>query len=244
MATVVEIPCPHCEQNLKVPDTVFGKKVKCKHCELPFVVEDPAKKAPKLAKPAKPVAKPAAKPAKAAAKAPAKPAASPPPPEKEKSPFMDDDDDEGAKKVELIHEEDVPRCPHCAKELDPPDAKICLHCGFNNLTREQMVTVKVDGATTQDWALHLGPAIIAIAITVALIIVNIWFCSNVREWLVGSVMDKEEKDAAGRPMFYIHPAAFMVTIGVISARLALTCSRFAYRKLVVEKAPQERVRKK
>jgi len=243
MATVVDVPCPHCEQNLKVPTTVFGKKVKCKHCELPFVVEDPGAKAAKPSKPAKPAAKSGAKPAaKPAAKAP-KPAASPPPPPPPaaKSPFMDDDED--TRKVELIKEEDVPRCPHCAVELDPPDAKICLNCGFNNLTREKMETKKVDGATTEDWAMHLGPAIIAIIITVTLIGVNIWFCMNVREWLLGSVMDMEEKDAAGRPKFYIHPAAFMVTIGIISARLAYSCTKYAYRKLVVEKAPEERVRK-
>ena len=110
MATV-EIMCPHCEQNLKVPDTVFGKKVKCRHCELAFVVEEPKAKA----KPSKPAAKPAAK------------AAEPPAPKKKarikaevvesaKSPFLDDDD-EGAKKVELIKEVDVARCPHCAKAV-------------------------------------------------------------------------------------------------------------------------------
>ena len=28
-----------------------------------------------------------------------------------------------------------PRCPHCAYELDPPDARICLHCGYDMIKR-------------------------------------------------------------------------------------------------------------
>src|SRR5262249_34665480 len=66
MASVVDISCPNCDKILRVPPAVFGKRVKCKHCEHAFVVEAPD--AAKPAKPAKPGAKPAAK------------AASPPPP--------------------------------------------------------------------------------------------------------------------------------------------------------------------
>jgi hypothetical protein len=203
------------------------------------VAEEPEAKA----KPSKPTAKPTAKPAAKAAEPPKKktrikaevveaPA---------KSPFMDDDDD--VKKVELIKEEDVARCPSCAKELEHAEAKVCLHCGFNNLTRERAETVIVDEATGSDWAMHLLPAIIAIVITLVLLGINIWFCSNVREWMVGSIVDKEEKDAAGRPTFYVHPAAFMFAIGIISARLAWTCSRFAFQRLVYDLKPQEKVRK-
>ena len=53
MASVVEITCPECEENLKVPPSVFGKRVKCKHCNHAFVVKDPgAKGAGSGAKPA------------------------------------------------------------------------------------------------------------------------------------------------------------------------------------------------
>src|SRR5215210_3795346 len=119
MASVVEIVCPECDENLKVPPSVFGKKVKCKHCGHGFVVKDPDAKG---AKPAKPGAKPAA--------------ASPPPPAPaaKKNPFLDDEAD--AKKNEVvIGDDETARCPHYAKELDPPDAKVCIHCGFNNVTR-------------------------------------------------------------------------------------------------------------
>jgi len=247
MATVVDVPCPHCEQNLKVPPTVFGKKVRCKHCELQFVVEDPATKAPKPSKPTK-IAKAAPKPAatkaaaKPATKEAAKPAASPPPPPpKEKSPFLDDDEDKV--KVELIEEEDVPRCPHCAFELDPPDAKVCLNCGFNNLTRERVETKRVEAATSEDWFMHLFPAIFAVILSLVLIGLNIWFIANVREWMIGSIVDKDEPGGDGKPTFYVHPAAFMTTILVISLRIIVPCLRFAFRRLVWNYRPEERVKK-
>lgn len=234
MASLVEVLCPHCEQNLKVPPTVFGKKVRCKHCELAFVVEDPATKPAPKPKATKPAAKAAPPKPKKVIKAEAvEPAA--------KSPFLDDD--EGVQKVEVIKEEDVARCPHCAKELDPPDAKVCLSCGFNNLTRERAETKKVYEATPTEKFLHVLPGVLGVVLTIVLVGVNIWFISNVREWMVGSIVDMDEKDAAGRPKFYIHPAAFMFAIGIISARLILTFMRLAYRRLIVNPLPEEKVKK-
>ena len=234
MASLVEVLCPHCEQNLKVPPAVFGKKVRCKHCELAFVAEDPATKPAPKPKATKPPAKGAPPKPKKVIKAEAvEPAA--------KSPFLDDD--EGVQKVEVVKEEDVARCPHCAKELDPPDAKVCLHCGFNNLTRERAETKRVYEATPTEKFLHVLPGVLGIVLSVVLVGVNIWFISNVREWMVGTIVDMDEKDAAGRPKFYIHPAAFMFAIGIISARLVLQFMKVAYRRLIVNPLPEERVKK-
>ncbi|WP_439631436.1 hypothetical protein [Gemmata sp.] len=234
MASLVEVLCPHCEQNLKVPPAVFGKKVRCKHCELAFVAEDPAAKPAPRAKGAKPGAKAAPpKPKKVIKAEVLEPAA--------KSPFLDDD--EGVQNVEIIKEDDIPRCPHCAKELDPPDAKVCLHCGFNNLTRERAETKKVYEATPMEVFLHLLPGILGVVLSIVLVGLNIWFITNVREWMVDSIVDMDEKDAAGRPKFYIHPAAFMFAIGIISARLVLQFMRVAYRRLILNPRPEERVKK-
>src|SRR5262245_5374537 len=58
MAAIVEVPCPNCEELLKVPETVFGKKIRCKYCGHAFVVDvedEPPKSAKKDAvKPSKP----------------------------------------------------------------------------------------------------------------------------------------------------------------------------------------------
>ena len=64
-------------------------------------------------------------------------------------------------------------CPHCAKELDPPDAKLCIHCGFNSLTRTKAETKKVWAPTAEDWIMHLLPGIVAAIICITLIVLSI-----------------------------------------------------------------------
>ncbi len=76
--------------------------------------------------------------------------------------------------IEVVDEgEDVARCPHCAKELDPPDAIVCVNCGFNNVTRAKAKTKKVWAPTREDWMSHLLPGIIALAICIALIVLDV-----------------------------------------------------------------------
>jgi hypothetical protein len=230
MPSVVDVSCPNCEKTLKVPPAVFGKRVKCKHCEHAFVVQDPD--AAKPSRPTKPGAKPAAKPA----------ASPPPPPAPPKRPF--DDDEEGPDKIEVISEgDDIPRCPHCAQELDPPDAIVCIHCGFNNRTREKAETKKVWAPTFEDWAKHLAPGIIALAICITLIVVNVIAFMDMREWLEGSFLEKDEKDAAGRKTYYIHPRAFNFFLLGISLPIFVPAAKYAYRRLVLEFTPKEQVKK-
>ena len=96
MSSPVVIECPNCNKSLKVPPAVFGKKIKCKHCQHAFVVQDPDEPA---------------RPAKGAKPAP-RPASPPPPPAPapaKKNPYDDDDDD--GRKIEVISEGDeVARC--------------------------------------------------------------------------------------------------------------------------------------
>src|SRR5262245_36566364 len=131
MPTTVEIPCPNCEKSLKVPDSVFGKKIKCKHCGHTFVVPDPDEQPGKPAKSVKP-SKPGGTTAKAKPKDEPKEEPKPQPAPAAKTPLDDDDDDSATPNpFGVVEEKDVARCPHCAKELEPPDAIICVHCGFN-----------------------------------------------------------------------------------------------------------------
>lgn len=225
MATLVEVSCPNCKKALKVPPAVFGKKVKCKHCEHPFVVKDPDEKA--AAKPAKPGAKP-------------EPAASPPP-AAAKKPY--EDDDEGAQNIDVIRDDDEARCPHCAKVLEPPDAVVCIHCGFNNVTRAKAETKKVWAPGAEDWAMHLGPGIIALVACVGLIVFNIIAFIDMREWLAGSFLEMDEKDAAGRQRYYVHPRAFNFLLLAITGPILLFAGRFAYRRLAKDYIPPEQIKK-
>lgn len=243
MATVKDIACPSCAQVLKVPDTVFGKKIKCKHCNNMFVVEDPdAKPARAAAKPSKPGAS-AANPKKEEPKkeepkpAPAKPA----------SRFADDDDDEGAKPnpMGLIAEEDVPRCPFCAQELDPPDAKVCLHCGFNNVTRTRAEQKKVWAPDASDWMNHLGPGVIALVICISLIVLDIFCLLNMRDWMTGSFLESDAPDPTdpNRKAMLVKPGAFITLIWAATIMPIIGTGRFAIKRLAIDNKPLEKVKK-
>jgi hypothetical protein len=231
MPTTLDISCPNCGKPLKVPAELAGKRVKCKGCDEVFPVP-----APKAA------AKPAAKPGPAA-KAPPKAAPLPPPP-KPKRPFLDDDEDDGQapKPIPVVHEDDAPRCPHCAKDLDPPDAVVCTNCGYNNVTRVQAESKRVYAATAGDWVAHLGPGVVALLLAAGLIGGTIFAGVNMREWMEGSFLEMEEKDLAGRKKMLLPPGAFIALIGVFAALIAIPSLRFAFRRLVLNPKPPEKVK--
>lgn len=216
MSAPIEMHCPNCKRSLKVPPAVFGKKIKCKHCNHAFVVQDPSAKPPTSG---------------------AKPAPAP------NKPFMDDDDDDGPKKIEvIIEDDDIPRCPHCAKELEPPDAVVCIHCGFNNVTRAKANTKKVWAPTAEDWVKHLLPGIIALAILIALIVLDIVSYVRMREWLEGSFLEMEEKDAAGQKRFFVAPGFFIAVIVMTSLVIGVPAAKFAFKRLVKEYMPPEKIK--
>jgi hypothetical protein len=236
MSSPIEITCPSCDEPLKIPSAVLGKKIKCKHCDHAFVVKDPGTKVlTKSAKPAKPAK--LTKPAKTEAKAAPVP---PPPPPEVKKPLWDDED---AKDVSLIAEEDVPRCPHCAKELDPPDAIVCLHCGFNSRTRARAETKKVWAPEFMDWFMHLLPGIIALAIAIGLLTFIGISIANMRDWLTDTILESDEKDASGRKKFYVPPGAFILFIMFLSLPILIPSIKFAFRRLAVEYKPTEQIKK-
>ena len=238
MPATLDVSCPNCGKQLKVPAELEGKKLKCKGCQEVFAVKAPKQ----TAKPAAPKAPP--KPA-----AP-KPAAPPPAPEKPKSPFLDEDDDDNLpagvapKPMEVIREDDAPRCPECAKELDPPDAVLCKNCGFNNKTRVKHQTKKIIASDAGDWASHLGPGIIAAVIAIALIVVDIVCWVNMNDWMAGGALEKDEKNpVTGDVQYYVRPGAFTTGIIAISIFIIIPAARFAIRRLVLNAKPLEKVKK-
>lgn len=219
MSSPIEMKCPNCDRVLRVPPAVFGKKIKCKHCNHAFVVHDPG------AQSAKSGAKPAAPPA------PAAPA---------KKTF--DDDDDGPANITVIQEDDAARCPLCAQALDPPDAIVCIHCGFNNVTRAKADTKKVWAPSFEDWFMHLLPGIIALAICITLIVVNIISLNRMREWLDGTFLEMDELDAAGRKRFFVPPGFFIALIMVASIVIFVPSIKFVYKRLITGYMPPEKLK--
>jgi DNA-directed RNA polymerase subunit RPC12/RpoP len=147
MAVITAIRCPECEKQFKPKAEVRGKKIKCPFCAHPFV-------APLPKNPAKP--KTAKEPAAKAKQTPED--SSPAPVEPVRNEFDADPDPYGVKNQDL-----APRCPYCAQELPSANAIICLHCGYNNLTREVGKTKKLIGLSFDRHLKYLLPALGAAA---------------------------------------------------------------------------------
>ncbi|MBY0459483.1 MAG: hypothetical protein K2V38_19345 [Gemmataceae bacterium] len=221
MATA-DIDCPNCGKTLSVPDKYFGKKIKCKHCAHPLQVNPPGAKADKGTPKDEP-----------------KPAA----PYK----FQEPDDDDTAKPNPLgvIAESDVPRCPHCAKELDPPDAKVCIHCGFNNVTRTKAESKKVWAPDANDYINHLAPGVLALILFAVLVTIDVVFYLNMRSWMEGSFLESEQNDPTDptRKAMLVRPGAFIILTWAITVMPLIGTARFAIKRLFIDNQPMERLKK-
>ena len=237
MPATLDITCTKCGKAMKVPAEFEGKKIRCKECQQILLVS--AAKPAKAAKATKAAAKPAQ------AESGTKP--SPPPPSAPKSRFHEEDEEEDEKNPKamgVIKEEDIARCPHCAKELDPPDAVVCISCGFNNKTREKFNTKKTIKPEANDWMNHLGPGIIALVIAVGLIVMDILVLLNMKDWIAGSFLELEDKDpVTGATRYIIKPGAFIAMIWAFSVIVIIPAGRFAFRRLALDYKPEERVKK-
>lgn len=235
MPATLDVSCPNCDKPLKVPAELEGKKVKCKGCEEVFVIKAPKAKTAAPSKKAPAAKKPA----------PETPKAEEKPPEKPKSPFLDEDDDDDGqapKPMAVVKEDDAPRCPHCANELDPPDAIVCYICGYNNVTRVKSETKKVIEHDAADWATHLATPIIALIIVIGLIVLDIICILNMSDWMAGSALEKDEKNpVTGNVEYYVKPGAFTTFIIVATLAIIVPFTRFAIRRLM--KKPEEKVKK-
>jgi hypothetical protein len=72
---------------------------------------------------------------------------------------------------------------------------------------------------------------------------NIISVVRMREWLEGSFLEMDEKDAAGRKRFFISPGAFIFFFIVISLPAFVPAAKFAYKRLVKEFKPPERIKR-
>lgn len=237
----VEIQCPECDNPLKVPEEILGKKIKCKQCGTAFVAKD------SRAKPTKPGG--AAKPSKPGAGAQVK---KEPEPEKKPAPAPykpqdDDDDDEGARPnpLGMIAESDVPRCPFCAQELDPPDAVVCIHCGFNNVTRVRAESKKVWAPDSSDWMNHLAPGVVMLVLFVGLIVIDVLVFVNMEDWLRGTFLESDQPDVTdpSKKKLLVKPGAFITLIFAATVMPIIYTGRFAFKRLALEYMPTEKVKK-
>jgi uncharacterized membrane protein YagU involved in acid resistance len=151
---------------MKAPAEAVGKKVKCKGCCHAFVIQNEA----------------ATQAVKAPAKAPAKPAAKGAPQKAAPTPAKKpDDDDEGSDPYGVTEMQLGARCPHCANEIEEGQ-RVCLHCGYDNESRQQARTRKVVYVTGFDQFLWLLPGIACVIFIIGAIVFDVIYCLNAEEW--------------------------------------------------------------
>ncbi len=200
MAATIVIACPACNKQLKGPADLQGKKVRCKACGHIFSV--------KAAPPA------------AAAKSPAKTKAAKP------SPAKPQDSDQAILYKISADQQSVPRCPHCAFEMEPGQI-VCLECGYNIETRHRATTLKTYQTSKAELTIWLLPGILAATYLMLALgaIAFLWFG-----------LDRVAGDA-----WYAH-FSIKVYGSVLLAFTAWAALKFALKRLVKEPRPPERIK--
>jgi DNA-directed RNA polymerase subunit RPC12/RpoP len=213
MAALITIVCPECSKEVQAPADFVGKKVRCKQCGNVFRASP--------APPAGAVAR------SAGGKSPAVTKARPP--VAAVAPATDDDEDGGSNPYSVSTDgEGIARCPECANEMDGPNAIICLHCGYNTVTRERLALRKTVDVTGADRFLWLLPGIVCAVVVFLLLVFDVLYCALLRpakdsSWVVD--------------LFGSGAVKMWICIG--SAFIGFFCGRFAYKRLMVNPDPPE-----
>jgi hypothetical protein len=148
--------------------------------------------------------------------------------------FLQDEGDENPYGITAL--DDIPRCPFCAKEMDNPDAIICLHCGYNTQTRSIARVKRVFATTFWDWFKWLSPGIACVLVVLALIASDLYFCFGLKkDWW--DPMDEwaETKSFSN---------GIRVWVTVMALGLMWVSAKFAFRRLVLNPRPPEIEKKK
>ena len=173
-----------------------------------------------------PAVKKAAKPAAKAAPAKKAPAA---------KPKADDDDDElNSNPYGITSVDTAPRCPDCANEMESEDAVVCLHCGYNTTTRQKIVARAVEDVTGMTWTLWLLPGILCAITTLVLLTFDVWYTFQIHRF----VGDDDWTAVFASQAFII----WLVWAPTVILMVGTTT--FAFRRLVLNPRPPERVKMK
>ena len=218
MADAINITCTQCGNASRVPADAVGKKIRCKQCQSVFVVQAATAKAPAAKAPA---AKPPAAKAPVGASA-AKPAAKPAPAKK------DEDEYTTGKTPYVMRDMNLAaRCPFCAMTLDPPDSRICLHCGYDMQKRKRVDSKKTYEITAADYfKYHLLTILcfIGFCILITIDVISLIFAEDLMEdsWFEGE----------SKGTYIIKPGIVPLYVTLISLIGIVPCVRTIIKRLI------------
>jgi hypothetical protein len=147
----------------------------------------------------------------------------------------------------------APRCPHCAYELDPPDARICLHCGYDMVRRGRQQSIKTYERTFGDWALWLLPGIACVLAFLVIIGAGIYYHYYLpydllkqkdAEDLLGDRLGVFNKDPGPDATAYMFHPGIEVWFAVAGLVLMWKSGKFAFKRLILNFTPPEKIKEK
>lgn len=137
------------------------------------------------------------------------------------------DEDEDSNPYRLGEEtESTARCPFCAKEMESPEAVLCLHCGYNTRTRQRLQTRTVYETTTADRIMWLLPGIICAALVVVILVADLLYLA----WT---------PDPKSGTAWLAHGGVKTWGI-IISGFIAFFAGKFAFLRLIRNPTPPEK----
>jgi len=123
----------------------------------------------------------------------------------------------------------VPRCPHCAGELESEDAVICLHCGYNQLTGQRINVVKAYSTSSTEVLMWRLPGVIGAVLCLVMLV------SVCLLWLTLSRTTSDGKEIWWVSPFQIWGSVIAACVGYLGARMAVT-------RLILEPKPPEELK--
>jgi hypothetical protein len=214
MADSPIITCPACQKKFKGKGDLEGKKIKCPLCAKVFVV-------------------PGAKKTEAVQTTPAGDGLVAMAPTQAPLGFADDEEDDNDPNPYGVTDLDIaPRCPNCAALMADEKAFICLFCGYNTLTREVGKTQKTIGHTAGERFVHLFPGL-AMALTGFGFILGMTYFSVVLPDMV-----------QGSWLRFLDHESLRMWFTIMALGVIWGCGTFAYKRLIVQPTPAEKIKDK
>ncbi len=158
------------------------------------------------------------------------PAAGPAKPASAKA-ASDDDGPITAYGVNNKEDSALPRCPHCANELESETARICLHCGYDTVTRQRLGTKRTYELTAGDRSAWLLPGFLALGGIVLLLFFDLFVLLAVPK-IFDETSDFSFLNSRGLKLWSV----------IISIVLALGLGKFAFARLILNPTPPEQTR--
>jgi hypothetical protein len=122
----------------------------------------------------------------------------------------------------------TPRCPNCANELESEDAVICLHCGYNTMSRQYVGTKKTFDTTGGDIFLWLLPGILCVVAVLLLIGFALWYALAMKDLVAGEGW-----------LEFFGSGACVLWVIIISLFGIFFAGKFAFKRLLIDNKPPE-----